>query len=323
MDALVTGAAFGAALTASGVYQPSVIVSQLTFENWHMIQAFLTATAASAVLVTALQNTGYLQAKPRGYSSVGLFSAYDGNIIGGLTLGAGMALAGSCPGTVFPQIALGIRSGYYAVGGALAGGIAWVTFLRPMIAKRPKPQSQLKTGVYEALGISHAATLAIFETAFASVVAGTVLYTSTGPEARISPVVGGLLIGAAQLLSLLLRKTLIGVSTCFEVVGDWVTWGFSSKGARPGVSSLVFSAGMVAGSWALGHWYPELISPVSLIVPPAQAFAGGVLMAVGARAAGGCTSGHGISGISLLSVSSLITIGAAFGFGAVISKFLY
>ena len=48
MDTLVTGAAFGAALTASGVYQPSVIVSQLTLENWHMIQTFLTATATSA-----------------------------------------------------------------------------------------------------------------------------------------------------------------------------------------------------------------------------------------------------------------------------------
>ena len=48
MNTLVTGAAFGAALTVSGVYQPSVIVSQLKFENWHMIQAFLTAAASSA-----------------------------------------------------------------------------------------------------------------------------------------------------------------------------------------------------------------------------------------------------------------------------------
>lgn len=48
MDTLITGAAFGAALTASGVYQPSVIVSQLKFENWHMIQTFLTASASSA-----------------------------------------------------------------------------------------------------------------------------------------------------------------------------------------------------------------------------------------------------------------------------------
>lgn len=47
MENIVSGAAFGAALTASGVFQPSVIVSQLKFENFHMLQTFLTATASS------------------------------------------------------------------------------------------------------------------------------------------------------------------------------------------------------------------------------------------------------------------------------------
>jgi len=51
MENLITGAAFGAALTASGVYQPSVIISQLKFENWHMIQAFLTGVASSAYVM--------------------------------------------------------------------------------------------------------------------------------------------------------------------------------------------------------------------------------------------------------------------------------
>lgn len=35
-------------MLASGFQNPSVIISQLKFENWHMIQAFLTATATSA-----------------------------------------------------------------------------------------------------------------------------------------------------------------------------------------------------------------------------------------------------------------------------------
>jgi hypothetical protein len=48
MESVLTGAVFGAALTSSGVYQPAVIVSQLAFTNWHMIQAFLSAAAVSA-----------------------------------------------------------------------------------------------------------------------------------------------------------------------------------------------------------------------------------------------------------------------------------
>jgi uncharacterized membrane protein YedE/YeeE len=38
-------------------------------------------------------------------------------------------------------------------------------------------------------------------------------------------------------------------------------------------------------------------------------------MVFGARIAGGCTSGHGISGMSLLSVASIISVCAMFGGG--------
>jgi len=45
---VLCGGIFGAALTASGIYQPSVILSQFQFTNWHMVQTFVAATASSA-----------------------------------------------------------------------------------------------------------------------------------------------------------------------------------------------------------------------------------------------------------------------------------
>jgi hypothetical protein len=45
---IVTGAVFGSALTISGVYKPAVIISQMQLRNFHMLQSFLTASAASA-----------------------------------------------------------------------------------------------------------------------------------------------------------------------------------------------------------------------------------------------------------------------------------
>lgn len=48
MASFVSGAAFGAAMLAAGFHQSSVVISQLKLENWHMFQAFLTATASSA-----------------------------------------------------------------------------------------------------------------------------------------------------------------------------------------------------------------------------------------------------------------------------------
>lgn len=55
----------------------------------------------------------------------------------------------------------------------------------------------------------------------------------------------------------------------------------------------------------------------------AVSFAGGVLMAFGARMAGGCTSGHGISGTSQLSVSSWISVACFFVGGVVAIQLLY
>ena len=48
MATFLSGAAFGASLLAADFHKPTVVVSQLLFQNWHMSQAFLTATAGSA-----------------------------------------------------------------------------------------------------------------------------------------------------------------------------------------------------------------------------------------------------------------------------------
>ena len=53
----------------------------------------------------------------------------------------------------------------------------------------------------------------------------------------------------------------------------------------------------------------------------AAAFAGGLLMVLGARIAGGCTSGHGISGTLQLAVQSWLFVGIAFA-AAVATAFL-
>lgn len=47
MATVLSGASFGAAMIAAGFYNPAVVVAQLRFENWHMVQAFLAATASS------------------------------------------------------------------------------------------------------------------------------------------------------------------------------------------------------------------------------------------------------------------------------------
>lgn len=324
MDNLISGAAFGAALTASGVFQPTVILGQLQFTNFQMIQTFLTATGTSAGLVTLAQKLGYLNAKPRSFSTIGLFAPYDGNIIGGALLGAGMLLAGACPGTVFAQIGLGVRSGFYALEGATIAGIVW-TGLHPLIqrhlaSKKPaQPESKPPTTIAAALGISHAAAAVSFSAVCASMVYAAAKLTQLGPEAKFSPVLGGLFIVAAQLVSILFRGSLMGTSGSFEEVGEWF-WGVAKHGkARPErYSTFLYCAGMVGGAWLLGKTNPALTQVTAVEVAPMAAGLGGFLMVFGARMAGGCTSGHGISGMSLMSTSSFLTIGMAFATAGVL-----
>lgn len=53
------------------------------------------------------------------------------------------------------------------------------------------------------------------------------------------------------------------------------------------------------------------------------AFAGGAVMMLGARIAGGCTSGHGISGMLQLAVASWMWLPAAFGSAILVGLALY
>lgn len=53
------------------------------------------------------------------------------------------------------------------------------------------------------------------------------------------------------------------------------------------------------------------------------AVAGGALVMVGARMAGGCTSGHGLTGTMQLAVSSWVTLAGIFGGGMLAARLVY
>lgn len=55
----------------------------------------------------------------------------------------------------------------------------------------------------------------------------------------------------------------------------------------------------------------------------AGAFLGGIVAMVGARLASGCPSGHGLSGMMQLSVSSFVALVMFFAFGVVVATFVY
>ncbi|KAI3329029.1 hypothetical protein HD806DRAFT_270225 [Xylariaceae sp. AK1471] len=318
LDSFLSGATFGAALAAGGMYQPAVILSQMKLENWHMVQTFLTASGTSTLLVTLCHKLGYLQLKPHRYSSLGLFGSLDGNILGGCLHGIGMTLSGSCPGTVFVQVGAGVHTGLYTLCGAVLGGIIW-SEVRPLLASlksksRTAPPEPENLTIHGALGMSQAVALIALEVMFAGAVIAISALGLVKTRGLVEPIVGGLLIAGAQLFCALTRKTLLGTSTSFEELGDYISWLLRGGGSgKPkSYNSITVVTGMIFGAMVLALATPLPQTAPNIKIETTRLVLGGVFLTLGSKIGGGCTSGHGISGISLLSVSSFVTVAAMF-----------
>lgn len=124
---LVMGAVFGFALEKSRVFEPGMIVGQMQLRNFIMLKVFLTAVATGAAVLAVLHGFGVVKLYPKP-------AVYGADIVGGLMLGAGIALAGACPGTVLAQIGVGYRDAVATVIGGLAGAVAY-SYAEPMLAK--------------------------------------------------------------------------------------------------------------------------------------------------------------------------------------------
>ena len=87
-----------------------------------------------------------------------------------------------------------------------------------------------------------------------------------------------------------------------------------------GVISAATSGGW-GTTWNLGMFDTEIgWGPGGKIV---WMFAGGILIGFGTRLAGGCTSGHGIFGLSNLEVPSLVSTLSFMGAGVVTTNIIY
>ena len=110
--------------------------------------------------------------------------------------------------------------------------------------------------------------------------------------------------------------------TYFKDQPPRVSWGFVFVVAIiVGGALAALTGGEFANQWLPPIWEARFGDSVALRA--AAAFPGGMLMAFGARLAGGCTSGHGISGTLQLNVASWITVICFFVSGVAVALLLY
>lgn len=124
-------------------------------------------------------------------------------------------------------------------------------------------------------------------------------------------IVGGAFVGLGIAIPFILTGLVAGVSTTFTS-----TWSYLCKGwffqKENYISSRSWRIALLAGLMTGGFLYHVLVSGqwvVSTEVHAWRLFFGGMLIAIGARMSGGCTSGHAICGNAALEKVSFVATG--------------
>jgi uncharacterized membrane protein YedE/YeeE len=112
----------------------------------------------------------------------------------------------------------------------------------------------------------------------------------------VSAAIGGALIGLAAVLLMLLIGRIAGIS---GILGGCLTLGGGDKGWRIAFIAGLILAPVSAGLAGYPVPLPEMPANWAVIV------AAGLLVGIGTRLGGGCTSGHGVCGIARLSARSI------------------
>ncbi len=160
-----------------------------------------------------------------------------------------------------------------------------------------------------------------------------------------SPYLAGIIIGLLQIPAFLLVDTALGASSSFVTASGFLFSAFDSSVAEikyfakymskdkyfwqsalvTGIALGAFISYKASGrtsSFSSPSWRSLSVSPAALprII---QGFIGGFVLLIGARIAGGCTSGHGISGLAQLSVGSSVAVVFMFVGGIIAANLLY
>ncbi|MCQ8894065.1 MAG: YeeE/YedE family protein [Methanolinea sp.] len=163
-------------------------------------------------------------------------------------------------------------------------------------------------------------------------------------SATWSPVVVGAGIGVLIWMTFLLSDRPLGVSTAYAKTAGMVEKAISRENVKSmpyyrqvtpevdwqwtiiiGVIAGGFISAYLSGTFALSAVPPLFAATfgTDTLLRFSVALAGGIIMGIGARWAGGCTSGHGISGTLQLSLASWVAVVCFFAGGILAAGLLF
>jgi uncharacterized membrane protein YedE/YeeE len=308
------GFLFGAILQWGRLNRFDTISGMATLEDFAVAKALMVAIGVGMILLNAEIALGGAAYHVKPFLLMGVAA-------GGILFGIGMAILGYCPGTLAVSLGEGSVDALPGIVGGLLGGLAF-TLVQPQFQAISGPDLG-KLSLYSLLGDSLPVFFPVVILLGAALVWGAFRLNRLEPAGGMRWLQAGL--GLAVLNCVVFAASVtgrpIGASTSYPYLADKLA-GATGNGYFAGITGsghweLVFLLGAVlAGlviSLATGGFKVTLIHDRWLRShgPSAgkrigYALLGGFVMLFGARMAGGCTSGHVLSGGMQLAASSWV-----------------
>ena len=310
----ILGFLFGAILQYAKLNKYNTISGLAILKNLAVAKAILITIGVGAILLSIEIGLGFAS-----YHIKPLI--FGGITLGGLIFGTGMAILGYCPGTLPVSLGEGSLDALVGIIGGLVAGLVYTIFL-PSIHGILGPDFgniSLKTIMGEN-------TILFFILVF---VIGAIFIGFSFWLHKIEKTndlkwfYSGIALAILNSIVFLTTVTnrLIGASTTFPYLSDLITGNtgndYFAKIKGPGQWELIFLIGAFFSGLVLSvirkdfklvliHQNWKKYKGESKYKRIIWSFIGGFLIIIGSRMAGGCTSGHIVSGGMQLAASSLL-----------------
>ncbi|MGB0843437.1 MAG: YeeE/YedE family protein [Alphaproteobacteria bacterium] len=134
------------------------------------------------------------------------------------------------------------------------------------------------------------------------------------PETALgTALIGGLLIGLSSAILMLINGRITGIS---GILG-----GLLVPSEANVIWRVVFIAALIVGA-LVASWFGFVEGQIRPLASMPVALLAGVLVGIGTRFGAGCTSGHGICGMSRFSTRSFVAVGVFMATGFATASFL-
>jgi hypothetical protein len=285
-----------------------------TLENYKVAKAIALAIGVGVILLNIEIGLGFASyhTKPM---------ILGGVVLGGLIFGAGMAILGYCPGTMIVSLGEGSLDAAAGLIGALLGGLVY-TLAFPLVGSLLGPD----LGTFSLYSLTGSAPGLFYPLVF---LAGALFIAIAFFIHKIEKVQDRTWIFAGVALALLnciifLKSGMdrqLGASTAYPYLANLIAGNTANEYFTKSIKSGSWEAVFLGGTLIAGIVISLLRKDFKIQLIHSNweryrgnnaggrifwALVGGFSLIFGARMAGGCTSGHVISGGMQLAVSSLI-----------------